>query len=267
MKKLILSTLLLLGVMTSVFAQEKYDLRLNLKKGQTFTYQVTANNPMTFSMMGQQVELKQAQTINYTYKVLDIKDGNYLMEINIDRMQVFSSSMGRQEMNIDTDSEAKDEMTNQLRKMVNQKVTQWVDAKLKPLGEPEGEAVDDLVKKGVITMAMVPAFFPAEPIAQGESFSVNSPLFSGEDASTKYEGVVTLVAVSDTDYTFRANGKTTTDFEGLVIEGNAIDNIILDRKTGMIKNTFGTVSLRGNGNVQGAQTEISSNTITSIRLL
>ena len=64
MKKLILSTLLLLGVMTSVFAQEKYDLRLNLKKGQTFTYQVTANNPMTFSMMGQQVELKQAQTIN-----------------------------------------------------------------------------------------------------------------------------------------------------------------------------------------------------------
>ena len=37
MKKLILSTLLLLGVMTSVFAQEKYDLRLNLKKGQTFT--------------------------------------------------------------------------------------------------------------------------------------------------------------------------------------------------------------------------------------
>ena len=267
MKKLILSTLLLLGVMTSVFAQEKYDLRLNLKKGQTFTYQVTANNPMTFSMMGQQVELKQAQTINYTYKVLDIKDGNYLMEINIDRMQVFSSSMGRQEMNIDTDSEAKDEMTNQLRKMVNQKVTQWVDAKLKPLGEPEGEAVDDLVKKGVITMAMVPAFFPAEPIAQGESFSVNSPLFSGEDASTKYEGVVTLVAVSDTDYTFRANGKTTANFEGLVIEGNAIDNIILDRKTGMIKNTFGTVSLRGSGNVQGAQTEISSNTITSVRLL
>ena len=266
MKKLILSTLLLLGVMTSVFAQEKYDLRLNLKKGQTFTYQVTANNPMTISMMGQQMEMKQTQTITYTYKVQDVKDGNYLMEINIDRMQVSTSSMG-QEMNLDTDSDAKDEGTSQLRKIVDHKVTQWVDAKLKPLGEPEGEEVDDLVKKGVISMAMVPAFFPAEPIAQGESFSVNSPLFSGEDASTKYEGVVTLVAVSDTDYTFRANGKTTANFEGLVIEGNAIDNIILDRKTGMIKNTFGTVSLRGNGNVQGAQTEISSNTITSIRLL
>ena len=266
MKKLILSTLLLLGVMTSVFAQEKYDLRLNLKKGQTFTYQVTANNPMTISMMGQQMEMKQTQTITYTYKVQDVKDGNYLMEINIDRMQVSTSSMG-QEMNLDTDSDAKDEGTSQLRKIVNQKVTQWVDAKLKPLGEPEGENVDDQVKKGILSMAMVPAFFPAEPIAQGESFSVNSPLFSGEDASTKYEGVVTLVAVSDTDYTFRANGKTTTDFEGLVIEGNAIDNIILDRKTGMIKNTFGTVSLRGSGNVQGAQTEISSNTITSIRLL
>ena len=266
MKKLILSTLLLLGVMTSVFAQEKYDLRLNLKKGQTFTYQVTANNPMTISMMGQQMEMKQTQTITYTYKVQDVKDGNYLMEINIDRMQVSTSSMG-QEMNLDTDSDAKDEGTSQLRKIVNQKVTQWVDAKLKPLGEPEGEAVDDQVKKGILSMAMVPAFFPAEPIAQGESFSVNSPLFSGEDASTKYEGVVTLVAVSDTDYTFRANGKTTANFEGLVIEGNAIDNIILDRKTGMIKNTFGTVSLRGSGNVQGAQTEISSNTITSIRLL
>lgn len=266
MKKLILSTLLLLGVMTSVFAQEKYDLRLNLKKGQTFTYQVTANNPMTISMMGQQMEMKQTQTITYTYKVQDIKDGNYLMEINIDRMQVSTSSMG-QEMNLDTDSDAKDEGTSQLRKIVNQKVTQWVDAKLKPLGEPEGEAVDDQVKKAVLSMAMVSAFFPAEPIAQGESFTVNSPLFSGEDASTKYEGVVTLVAVSDTDYTFRANGKTTANFEGLVIEGNGIDNIVLDRKTGMIKNTFGTVSLRGSGNVQGAQTEISSNTITSIRLL
>ena len=267
MKKFILSTLLLLGVMTSVFAQEKYDLRLNLEKGQTFTYQVTLNNPMTFSMMGQQVELKQAQTINYTYKVLDIKDGNYLMEINIDRMQVFSSSMGRQEMNIDTDSDAKDGETSQLRKLVNQKVTRWVDAKFQPLGEPEGELADELVKKAIVSMAMAPLFFPKEPIAQGESFKVNEPLFTGEDASTKYEGVVTLVAVSDTDYTFRANGKTTASFEGLVIEGNGIDNIVLDRKTGMIKNTFGTMALKGSGNVQGTQAEISSNTITSIRLL
>lgn len=266
MKKLILSTLLLLGVMTSVFAQEKYDLRLNLEKGQTFTYQVTANNPMTISMMGQQMEIKQSQTITYTYKVLDVKDGNYLMEVNIDRVQMSSSSMG-QEMNVDTDSEAKDEITTQMRKMLNQKVTQWVDAKLKPLGEPEGENVDDQIKKAVLSMAMVPAFFPAEPIAQGESFTVNSPLFTGEDASTKYEGVVTLVAVSDTDYTFRANGKTTATVEGLVIEGNGIDNIVLDRKTGMIKNTFGTVALKGSGNVQGTQAELSSNTITSIRLL
>ncbi len=266
MKKLILSTLLLLGVMTSVFAQEKYDIRLNLEKGQTFTYQVTANNPMTISMMGQQMEIKQAQTVTYTYKVLDVKDGNYLMEINIDRMQVSSSSMG-QEMNVDTDSEAKDEVTNQMRKVVNQKVTQWVDAKLKPLGEPEGENVDDQVKKGVLAIAMVPAFFPAEPIAQGESFTVSRPLFTGDNADEQYEGVVMLVAVSDTDYTFRANGKTTANFEGLVIEGNGIDNIVLDRKTGMVKNTFGTMALKGSGNVQGTQAEISSNTITSIRLL
>ena len=266
MKKLILSTLLLLGVMTSVFAQEKYDLRLNLEKGQTFTYQVTANNPMTISMMGQQMELKQAQTVTYTYKVLDVKDGNYLMEINIDRVQVSSSSMG-EEMNADTDSDAKDEITTQMRKMVNQKVTQWVGAKFQPQGEPEGENVDDLVKQGIASMAMVPAFFPAEPIAQGESFTVNKPLFTGEDASTKYEGVVTLVAVSDTDYTFRANGETTASFEGLVIGGNGIDNIVLDRKTGMIKNTFGTMALKGSGNVQGTQAEISSNTITTIRLL
>ena len=132
MKKFILHTLLLLGVMTSVFAQEKYDLRLNLEKGQTFTYQLTINNPMTFSMMGQQMEIKQNQTITYTCKVLDVKDGNYQMETNIDRVQVSSSSMG-QEMNVDTDSDAKDEITTQTRKMVNTKITQWVDAKFKPL--------------------------------------------------------------------------------------------------------------------------------------
>ena len=266
MKKLILSTLLLLGVMTSVFAQEKYDLRLNLEKGQTFTYQMTLNNPMTISVMGQQMEIKQNQTITYTYKVLDVKDGNYLMEYNIDRVQVSSNSMG-QEMNVDTDSEAKDGITTQMRKMVNTKITQWVDAKFKPLGEPEGELVDELVKKGVTSMAMSPAFFPTEPIAQGESFTVSRPLFTGDNANEQYEGVVTLVAVSDTDYTFRANGKTTANFEGLVIEGNGIDNIVLDRKTGMIKNTFGTMALKGSGNVQGVQAEVSSNTITSIRLL
>ena len=266
MKKLILSTLLLLGVMTSVFAQEKYDLRLNLKKGQTFTYQVTLNNPMTISVMGQQMELKQNQTITYTYKVLDVKDGNYLMEYNIDRVQVSSSSMG-QEMNVDTDSEAKDEITNQMRKMVNTKITQWVDAKFKPLGEPEGELVDDLVKKGILSMSMFPSFYPAEPIAPGESFAVNSPLFTGENADTQYEGVVTLVAVSDTDYTLRANGKTTTTVEGLVVEGNGINNIVLDRKTGMVKNTFGTMALKGSGNVQGAQADVASNAISSIRLL
>ena len=264
MKKFILHTLLLLGVMTSVFAQEKYDLRLNLEKGQTFTYQMTLNYPMIISMMGQQMEIKQAQTLTYTYKVLDVKDGNYLMEINLDRMQVFTSSMG-QEVNLDTDSDAKDEATSQLRKMVNQKLTQWVDAKFKPLGELDGEMADDFVKEGVLSMSIGPAFFPAEPVAQGESITVNKPLFSG--SSTKYEGVVTLVAVSDTDYTLRANGKTTKIVEGLVIEGNGIDNIVLDRKTGMIKNTFGTMALKGSSNVQGTQTEISANTITSIRLL
>ena len=266
MKKFILYTLLLLGVMTSVFAQEKYDLRLNLEKGQTFTYQMTLNYPMTISVMGQQMEIKQAQTINYTNKVLDVKDGNYLMEINIDRIQVSTSSMG-QEMNLDTDSDAKDDATSQLRKMVNQKVTQWMDAKLKPLGEPEGELVDDLVKKGVISMSMFPSFYPAEPIAPGESFTVNSPLFTGENADTQYEGVVTLVAVSDTDYTLRANGKTTTTIEGLVLEGNGIKNIVLDRKTGMVKNIFDTMALKGSGNVQGVQAEVASNAISSIRLL
>ena len=265
MKKFILYTLLL-GVMTSLFAQEKYDLRLNLEKGQTFTYQMTLNYPMTISVMGQQMEIKQAQTINYTNKVLDVKDGNYLMEINIDRIQVSTSSMGH-EMNLDTDSDAKDDATSQLRKMVNQKVTQWMDAKLKPLGEPEGELVDDLVKKGILSMSMFPSFYPAEPIAPGESFTVNSPLFTGENADTQYEGVVTLVAVSDTDYTLRANGKTTTTVEGLVLEGNGINNIVLDRKTGMVKNTFGTMALKGSGNVQGVQAEVSSNAITSIRLL
>ena len=264
MKKFILHTLLLLGVMTFVFAQEKYDIRLNLKKGQIFTYQLTLNYPMIISMMGQQMEIKQAQTLTYTYKVLDVKDGNYLMEINLDRMQVFTSSMG-QEVNLDTDSDAKDEATSQLRKIVNQKVTQWVDAKFKPLGELEGEMADDFVKNGVLSMSIGPEFFPAEPIAQGESITVNKPLFSG--SSTKYEGVVTLVAVSDTDYTLRANGKTTKTVEGLVIEGNGIDNIVLDRKTGMIKNTFSTMALKGTGSIQGAQAEISSNTITSVRLL
>ena len=266
MKKLILSTLLLLGVMTSVFAQEKYDLRLNLKKGQTFTYQMTLNYPMTISVMGQQMEIKQAQTINYTNKVLDVKDGNYLMETNIDRIQVSTSSMG-QEMNLDTDSDAKDDVTSQLRKMVNQKITQWVDAKFKLLSEPEGELVDDLVKKGILSMSMFPSFYPAEPIAPGESFAVNSPLFTGENADTQYEGVVTLVAVSDTDYTLRANGKTTTTVEGLVLEGNGIKNIVLDRKTGMVRNTFDTMALKGSGNVQGVQAEVSSNAISSIRLL
>ena len=266
MKKFILHTLLLLGVMTFVFAQEKYDVRLNLEKGQTFTYQMTLNYPMTISVMGQQMEIKQNQTISYTYKVLDVKDGNYLMETNIDRMQVSTSSMG-QEMNLDTDSDAKDEATSQLRKMVNQKVTQWVDAKFKPLGEPEGELVDDLVKKGILSMSMFPSFFPAEPIAPGESFTVNSPLFAGENADTQYEGVITLVAVSDTDYTLRANGKTTATVEGLVIEGNSIKNIVLDRKTGMVKNTFDTMALKGSGNVQGVQAEVASNAISSIRLL
>ena len=266
MKKLILSTLLLLGVMTSVFAQEKYDLRLNLKKGQTFTYQMTLNYPMTISVMGQQMEIKQAQTINYTNKVLDVKDGNYLMETNIDRIQVSTSSMG-QEMNLDTDSDAKDDVTSQLRKMVNQEITQWVDAKFKLLSEPEGELVDDLVKKGILSMSMFPSFYPAEPIAPGESFAVNSPLFTGENADTQYEGVVTLVAVSDTDYTLRANGKTTTTVEGLVLEGNGIKNIVLDRKTGMVRNTFDTMALKGSGNVQGVQAEVSSNAISSIRLL
>lgn len=266
MKRLILSTLLLLGVMASAFAQEKYDLRLNLKKGQTFTYQQTLNNPMSMSVMGQQMDMKQNQTTTYTYTVLDVKDGQYLLQTNIDRVQGSTSSMG-QEMNIDTDSDIKDAMHNEVRKLVNTKITQWVDAKFNPLGEPEGEMVDAMVAKGITSMATGPAFFPAEPIAVGESFKLNRPLFSGDAGEVEYDGVVTLVSVSDTDYTLRANGKTTTTMEGLVLEGNGIDNIVIDRKTGMIKSTFSTIALKGSGNVQGVQAEISSNAISSIRLL
>lgn len=229
---------------------------------------MAANNPTTISMAGWQVEMKQTRTIAYIYKVLNVRDGDYLMKISIDRVQTTSSTTGEaMNMGVDTDSDDRSEMTSQLHKMVNQEVTQWMDTKLKPLSELENEAVDGLVEKGVTTMVIAPAFFPAGLITQGESLTTNSPLFSGEDANTRYEGVVALVTVSDADCIFRANGKTIANFEGLIVEGNVIDNIVLDHKTGMIKDTFGAVSLRGNGNVQRAQAEISSSTITLICLL
>ena len=84
MKKFILtSLLLLLSLMATAFAQEKYDLRLNLTKGQTFTYQLVENSPITMSVMGQQMEMKQSQTVTYTYTVLDTKEGQYLLQINV----------------------------------------------------------------------------------------------------------------------------------------------------------------------------------------
>ena len=53
----------------------------------------------------------------------------------------------------------------------------------------------------------------------------------------------------------------------MVLEGNGIKNIVLDRKTGMVKNIFDTMALKGSGNVQGVQAEVASNAISSIRLL
>ncbi|GEM_PF-2025825 len=267
MKKFILtSLLLLLSLMATAFAQEKYDLRLNLTKGQTFTYQLVENSPITMSVMGQQMEMKQSQTVTYTYTVLDTKEGQYLLQINVNRVQAHTSSTG-EEMDIDTDTNAQDVLHGEVRKLVNKPIKQWFDDKFHPIGEPEGDLTDDL-KKGILAMVSAPTFFPQEPMTKGESIYVNKPVFSGDAAQgAQFDGVLMLVEVSDADYTLRTNGKVKTVMEGVNLEGNLILTMILDRKTGMIKSTFGTQALKGRATVQGTQMDLTSNAIITMRLL
>lgn len=266
MRKAILSALLLVGVCAAAFAQTEFDLRLNLKKGDKYTYSVNNNSPTVMSAMGQTFEIKQNQTITYTFTVLDKKDGQYLIQINLDRFQMSVNQMG-EEMNADTDSDSKDPMHQELRKLVNVPVQCWFDEDFRTIGEPTAaEGVSAETISAVMRTAMRPTFYKMN-IAQAQPLAIKEAPLSKNEEGESFDGILTLLGVSDTDFTINCKGEAVAKMEGTDISGNTLDNIIIDRKSGMVKSSFGTSSLKGKTNMQGTMVDLTVNSIITIRLL
>ena len=78
MKKLAIGLLMVLAVFSGLQAQKK-NPPLLLQKGQTISYQVTANIDMTQSMMGQEMQSQINSSSNAVFSVDDIQMDQYLI--------------------------------------------------------------------------------------------------------------------------------------------------------------------------------------------
>lgn len=91
MKKLLyLSFVIIAFIATSAFTLflvDKIDLKLNLKKGDSFYMLVETNQDIAQTMMGQEMKQKQIMIMGYDYDVLDVlSNGNYKIQITYKRV-------------------------------------------------------------------------------------------------------------------------------------------------------------------------------------
>ncbi len=98
--------LLTLTVLTSgSISAQKTDLKLNLKKGETFNMKMDMNNVIDQEMMGNKVHVEQNISTETELKVEDVlANGNYLIGQTYKRVVMNVSSNG-QSMSFDTDIE------------------------------------------------------------------------------------------------------------------------------------------------------------------
>lgn len=282
MKKLTLAAIAI--VLTfSGFAQS-YDLKLNLEKGKVYKQGVITDMKMSLDMMGNLVDINMTMSTFNSYKVLDIKDGNFNLEVKYDSMRMNMKFMG-QERNYNSESNA-----NPANDMLSNMIQSFKNKSFKIKMTPAGDIVDvsdtdsmfaDFFKANANlteeqrasakkqlessfgpeniknALASSCGIFPATAVKVGDKWTKNGNFTANMNAtiSTTYElkeinkDYFVLGSVSE----FVKDDKSTMDLNGIKVNldlsGNITGDFKVNRKTGWVLSSEGKQNVNAEGEI------------------
>jgi hypothetical protein len=282
MKKLF--TLLALVLVCVAVHAKKYDLGLNLEKGKEYHQNTSSNMTISQNMQGMDIEIGMVVKADMVYKIIDIKDGNYQMEVSYKSMGMqMESPQGSNGFSSENAKEG-DMMSTMLSKMCKRpfnvsmtKTGKIVEVqgleglfsglfdgldiaepqKQQIVGQLEQSYGEDALKQN---LEMATAIYPEKSVAVGDKWEQTGKIESNMSVtvSTTYE----LKEVGDDYYHIHGDSKMENDIDApfmkqqgmdmrVELNGTMISEIKVDKKTGWIKEVNIKQDLSGNTRIKG----------------
>ncbi len=269
---------------TTGFAQ-KVNNKLTFQKGQKLEMTSKVNTLISMEMMGQAMESKIDATVTRLFDVEDVTNNSATIEHKVRRIQMnFEAPMqGVQTFDSDNEKDMKGDGGKVMEKALKNKYSMTVDAGGKitavkaddnnPNNTPKKEDADmmstalaqfaagfDLPKTGDTSEFMI---LPPKELAKGESWT---------DSSKNIKTVYTLADVTDADiivnYTEEASTSRIQEAMGQEITMNSKDKttgkIILDKKSGLLKEKTATTNSEGNMEMAGQTMPMNTKTTKTV---
>ncbi len=276
--KRILNLLIGLVLLTSCQAQ-KEKLELHLTKGEIYNQKMVSNVSILQTINGQQVNMKISINAKMTYKVTDIQNSVYDMEVRYeslimkmslpngemefsseknDESDIFSTILGTMKNKPFLVKMTKTGKVNEVKNIESvflnmfDKFPQLSDVQKQQIKGQIMQAYGEKAFKGNIEMCS--AIFSDSPVSKGDKWTINTQLESA--MSAKMETVYELKDNTDSYYQILGNSKIETADKDAYIESNGmplkydmIGTMTSDIKTN--KKTGWTISAMINQSIKG----------------
>lgn len=243
-------TLAMFVFATTASAQQKYDIKLNLKKDVTLLQKTSTNNKMEISQMGQNIPIYIENHAEATFKITPLKEGNYRVTYTLDKSMMTQdiSQAGGEKIEISSE-DPEDEYNKVLKASVNYPITYVINS----VGEYEGtpdftkyikrvqEASQNAVSIEEIALSVCEfgKFYPLHPVKIGDSweksigeaklkFANNEKSFDADTKST-----FTLKDVTDDCYIIESKNEIKFDIEGIDVLLKGVQILYVDKTTGL----------------------------------
>ena len=243
-------TLSILVVLTFSFAgnswaQKKIELKYNLNKGDSFSYDINMDNDISFEANGQTMTMDQSMTFELDQNISDVTADSIKLSGQITRVKMTQSIFGMQ-ITYDSDDPSSTEnpmaakLGQELAKVLNKPFKMSMDHK-GHLGDMEFSGIegnDDIANN--INSGSQYATYPDGKIAVGDSWE--SDIKPVSNSEMKYHVVYTLLKVSGKHAILGINGTITSNEvngQEMRLDGTMKGEMTIDTKTGwLVKSTI-----------------------------
>ncbi|MCL3779285.1 hypothetical protein EMN47_02685 [Prolixibacteraceae bacterium JC049] len=276
---------LLLVVFTIISSQaKKYNLKLNLKKGETYQQVSKANSNILQEFGGQKINMKMNITGVTSYKVLAVNSNEYDIEARMTQMDFVMEVANRKMAFSSTKADSSDVFSSILKMMTNKpfniKMTKYGKVtKITNLSElwdgvidqfPQLNAMQKIQMKEQINNAygdkafrgnieLATAIYPNHKVRKEDKWTIDTKLQAGlsADIQTEYQ----LSEINSKQAVIVGKGKVSTSVNSSSIEKNGMKmqfdlsgatdaKIKIDRKSGWIIEATTTQDIKGEAKVE-----------------
>ena len=271
MKRKLLGLPILLFFASTSFTQSIGKVVLN--KGQKFIQEATGNILVSQEMMGQQMQSKIDISSTNTLEVTNVKDTSYSLTNTITKMKMNMSAMG-QDMSYDSDREDNDSMmSNSMGKMINDPQSFEISpmGKLISKSDTTSELTNNDMMSGLQNVLGNSDAFLAMPLKAKAGYSwVDSVDKDGSRSNMTY----TIKELRGNDATVSVKGamQMSQKAEAQNVEftnnstGAISGELVIDAKTGIIKQRNTAIETTGTVEVMGQQIPMTTKTTSQTTL-